>query len=85
MYETTSLRLLSKTHIVMSKNTKIWKPGQLVTINSKVYRVVKGRGACINCENINTGIWNYPCVMCLLHRHPFRGWILKKVNPNTAG
>lgn len=69
----------------MSKNTKIWKPGQLVTINGKVYRVVKGLIGCRHCKNVGTRIWNFPCVVCIAHKHPFRPWILKELNPNTAG
>jgi hypothetical protein len=67
----------------MCTKTKIWKPGQLVTIDNKVYRIVKGICGCRHCKNIGTNIWKFPCVVCIAHKHPFRPWILKELNPNT--
>ena len=77
--------------MIMSKNTKIWKPGQLVTIGNKIYRVKKDSFGCIMCENIHTEPFNIPCsvciahkhhVECMVHEHPFRNWILKELKPN---
>lgn len=66
----------------MSKNTKIWKPGQLVTIENKVYRVVKNRFGCMTCENVYIESRHLPCVMCMNHKDALRPWILKELKPN---
>lgn len=66
----------------MSKNMKIWKSGQLVTIDSKRYRVVKDRYGCANCEKIHTEPIHIPCVVCLDHKGPFSFWNLKELKPN---
>lgn len=66
----------------MSTNKKIWKPGQLVTIDDKVYRVVKHRLGCANCEKIHVEPVHLPCVICLDHKGPFSFWVLKELKPN---
>lgn len=69
----------------MSKNMKIWKPGQLVTIDNKVYRVVRRRFGCAGCENIHTDTIHLPCVVCLDHKGPLYtapSWFLKELKPN---
>lgn len=52
----------------MCTKTKTWKPGQLVTIDHKVYRVVKSPFGCIECANVNTMVYDIPCVVCTSHR-----------------
>ena len=66
----------------MSKDTKIWKPGQLVTIDNKVYRVKKDSFGCIGCENIHTEAFLRPCCVCIAHKHPFRSWNLEELKTN---
>lgn len=66
--------------MIMSKNMKIWKPGQLVTIDNKVYRVVKDRYGCSNCENMHTETVHLPCMVCLDHKR--FGINLKELKPN---
>ena len=46
----------------------MWKPGQLVTINRRTYRIVKGSSAykytCVFCEFLHTEANEYPCKQC---------------------
>ena len=72
----------------MCTKTKIWKPGQIVTIGSKKYRVVKSQSGCIDCANVNTMSYDIPCIVCIPHK--FRsfclgvqyGIVLKELKPN---
>lgn len=72
----------------MCTKIKVWKPGQIVTINHKKYRVVKNPfGGCVSCENIHTDASDTPCVVCIPHRFKrFLGMqheiILKELKPN---
>lgn len=66
----------------MCTKIKVWKPGQLVTINGKVYRVVKGVLGCKYCYDLYTKLYNFPCVICMSHKHPYRPWILIELKPN---
>lgn len=74
----------------MCKNVKIWKPGQLVTIENKVYRVKKDSFGCIGCENIHTEPFLPPCCVCIdhtsdvciNHESSFSPWILEELKPN---
>lgn len=71
----------------MCTKIKVWKPGQLVTINHKVYRVVKNLfGGCANCENIHTNASDPPCAVCIPHKFQrfvgmHCGIILKELKP----
>lgn len=52
----------------MCTKIKVWKPGQIVTIDHKKYRVVKNSfGGCANCENIHTDASDPPCAVCIPH------------------
>lgn len=45
----------------------MWKPGQLVTINRRTYRIVKGHKAwytCILCDFEHMEPGDYPCKQC---------------------
>lgn len=64
----------------MCTKTKIWKPGQLVTIDHKVYRVVKSPFGCIDCANVNTMSYSTPCIICTAHRGV--GTVLEELKPN---
>ena len=44
----------------------MWKPGQLVTIDRKVYRVTKSRMGCFTCKYLNYNHFEYPCKLCML-------------------
>lgn len=63
----------------------MWKPGQLVTIYNKVYRVTKRKGWILRCtlcafKNYEEDI--YPCNVCLSYNHNLKmpsGCYLKKL------
>lgn len=42
----------------------MWKPGQLVTINGKVYRITKSKTPCVQCHLNNMG---FPCLATMCH------------------
>lgn len=73
----------------MCTKIKVWKPGQIVTIDGgKKYRVVKSPFGCANCENKHTDASDTPCAVCIPHR--FKRFclniqdkiILKELKPN---
>lgn len=58
----------------MCTKIKLWKPGQIVTIDGKKYRVVKSPFGCANCENKHTSASDTPCATCIPHK--FRSFCL---------
>ena len=61
----------------MEKNNKEWKPGQLITANKKVYRVLRSSytiiSGCYACRSVN-GMYTTPC------RHSYEEWQADKEN-----
>lgn len=43
----------------------MWKPGQIVTIKDKRYRITHGSGECLLCDHIDTPVPLEPCRTCL--------------------
>lgn len=53
----------------MCTKLKVWKPGQIVTIDHKKYRVVeRSLLRCGGCENRYTDPSDTPCAVCIPHR-----------------
>lgn len=78
--QTKSFYQRERDFITSQTTTKTWKPGQLVTIAGKIYRVTKSPSGCTHCVNLYTKSWKTPCVICLCHR-PVNA-ILKELKPN---
>lgn len=67
----------------MVKKKKMWKPGQLVTIENKVYRVVKSQFGCVDCANAITMPYDIPCIVCMAHRQRM-DTILEEIKPKSV-
>lgn len=64
----------------------MWKPGQLVTIHDKVFRVTKDTGdrVCDVCDYKNTFYPHEPCYTCLYgYKMPFDCY-LKEIKPKSV-
>lgn len=61
----------------------MWKPGQIVTVGGKKYRITTSRtGGCFICEHSETPIGLEPCLTCLHgYKMPLNCY-LKEIKPN---